>query len=130
MRGEHKIPFPRHPPEQHVQAETQAAYSELNYHHRNHYRDYQIKFSSCGLSIRETRTMREKKDAALRKRNFEPLMDSRMDTYFGSDNESNRREEEEEWDGQKRGFDNEQNCCSSASLPASKIIYSFVVCAY
>jgi uncharacterized ferritin-like protein (DUF455 family) len=27
--------------------EKQAAYSELNYHHRND-RDYQIKFSSCG----------------------------------------------------------------------------------
>lgn len=34
-----------------VSVRQQAAYSELNYHHRNDYRDYQIKFSSLRLNV-------------------------------------------------------------------------------
>lgn len=41
---------PRRPRTHIARRTTQAAYSELNYHHRNDYRDYQIKFSSLWLT--------------------------------------------------------------------------------
>jgi hypothetical protein len=43
-----------------VHGEKQAAYSELNYHHRNDYRDYQIKFSSLRLTVFGDATTAEK----------------------------------------------------------------------
>lgn len=48
----------RHPNSLFSAAGTQAAYSELNYHHRNDYRDYQIKFSSCGFRWRRRKKLR------------------------------------------------------------------------